>query len=66
MSETEAADVVDLDGRWDYERAIRYVGLASRQPSGLYHCLAIIHKHLVWVELRITKTEKEDLTVEKT
>jgi hypothetical protein len=34
-------DEVDIDGHVDLH-GIQYIGVATRQPSGLYHCLALV------------------------
>ncbi len=47
-------DKIDLDGRYDSRTdAIRYMGMATRQPSGLYRVLANVGGALCIVEVTL-------------
>lgn len=43
---------IDLDGHID-ERGIKYIGVATLQPNGEYHAMAIVNRCLCRVACRI-------------
>lgn len=45
---------VDLDGYFDCDKGIHYVGVARRQLNGSYRCLAIVEEALCIVEVSIS------------
>jgi NTP pyrophosphatase (non-canonical NTP hydrolase) len=61
----ERLSEIDLEGIVDEGRDIRYLGKATRQPSGLYVCLAQVGQSLCRVEVRIEVSEGEVPSDEK-
>ena len=49
---------VDVDGRWDNEKDIRYIGKAIIQGDGKYRCLAAVSGMICVVIINLT-FEKE-------
>jgi hypothetical protein len=56
IAQDYATDYVSVDGLRDAKRpeGIRYMGKATRQPDGKYHCLAIVGGTLCVVEVTLT------------
>lgn len=49
----EVAQSVDVDGIWDERRQVLYMGTATKQPSGRWHCLAQVGGALCVIEVTI-------------
>ena len=49
------ATEIDLEGVWDNDRHIKYVGKATKQPDGTWRCWAIAGGALLLVEVIITE-----------
>lgn len=44
---------VDLDGTFDEQKQVRYIGKAWRMPDGTWRCLADVHGCLCRVQVSI-------------
>lgn len=50
---------IDVNGLWDSKKPIEFLGKATRQPNGKWHCLANVNGALCRVEVTITLLPEE-------